>query len=476
MPQIINTNIASLNSQRNLNNSQMALGVALQRLSSGLRINSAKDDAAGLAISERFTSQIRGMNQAARNANDGISLAQTAEGALGEVSNNLQRIRELSVQSANATNSASDRAALQGEVTQLVSEIDRVASQTSFNNVKLLDGTFTSQAFQVGANANQTITVASIASARTTALGQSYSAAINGTATTAAVAAGDLAINGVNVLASSGYTDTNGRTADSAYAIARAINASGTDVTATANSLTVTGGTTDGTTAGTGTITVNGVTTSTITIGAGAATDRANIAQAINAISAASGVTAVDNGTGINFVAADGRNVVHSFTQATGTFTAALVGTAAAGTNRSTVSLTTASTAGITLSGANEANAGFTNNQTQAAALTGVSLSNLSVTTVGGATSALSTIDSALVTINASRAQLGAMQNRFTSTISNLQTASENMSASRSRIQDADFAAETAAMTRGQILQQAGTAILAQANASSNSVMSLLRG
>ena len=476
MPQIINTNIASLNSQRNLNNSQMALGVALQRLSSGLRINSAKDDAAGLAISERFTSQIRGMNQAARNANDGISLAQTAEGALGEVSNNLQRIRELSVQSANATNSASDRAALQGEVTQLVSEIDRVASQTSFNNVKLLDGTFTSQAFQVGANANQTITVASIASARTTALGQSYSAAINGTATTAAVAAGDLAINGVNVLASSGYTDTNGRTADSAYAIARAINASGTDVTATANSLTVTGGTTDGTTAGTGTITVNGVTTSTITIGAGAATDRANIAQAINAISAASGVTAVDNGTGINFVAADGRNVVHSFTQATGTFTAALVGTAAAGTNRSTVSLTTASTAGITLSGANEANAGFTNNQTQAAALTGVSLSNLSVTTVGGATSALSTIDSALVTINASRAQLGAMQNRFTSTISNLQTASENMSASRSRIQDADFAAETAAMTRGQILQQAGTAILAQANASSNSVMTLLRG
>ena len=476
MPQMINTNIASLNSQRNLNNSQMALGVALQRLSSGLRINSAKDDAAGLAISERFTSQIRGMNQAARNANDGISLAQTAEGALGEVSNNLQRVRELAVQSANATNSASDRAALQTEVTQLVSEIDRVATQTSFNSVKLLDGTFNAQAFQVGADANQTITVASIASARTTSLGQSYSAGINGTATTAALASGDLAINGVNVLASSGYTDTNGRTADSAYAIARAINASGTDVTATANSLTVAGGTTDGTTAGTGTITVNGVTTSNITIGAGAATDRANIAQAINAISAASGVTAVDNGTGINFVAADGRNVVHSFTQATGTFTAALVGTAAAGTNRSTVSLTTASTAGITLSGANEANAGFTNNQTQAAALTGVSLSNLSVTTVGGATSALSTIDSALATINASRAQLGAMQNRFASTISNLQTASENMSASRSRIQDADFAAETAAMTRGQILQQAGTAILAQANALPNSVMTLLRG
>ena len=173
MPQIINTNIASLNSQRNLNTSQMSLGTALQRLSSGLRINSAKDDAAGLAISERFTSQIRGLNQATRNANDGISLAQTAEGAMSEVTNNLQRIRELAVQSANATNSASDRTALQNEVTQLLAEIDRVASTTSFNNVKLLDGTFNNQQFQVGSSANQTITMSAITSAfgcaRTTA-------------------------------------------------------------------------------------------------------------------------------------------------------------------------------------------------------------------------------------------------------------------------------------------------------------------
>jgi flagellin len=341
--------------------------------------------------------------------------------------------------------------------------------------VKLLDGTFTSQAFQVGANANETITVASIASTRTTDLGTSYSATINGGVTTAALAAGDLSINGVAVLASSGYADTNGRTADSAYAIARAINASNTGVTATANSLTVSGGTTAGAVGDSGTITINGVTTAAINLGASAPTNRANIASAINAMSAATGVTAVDDGTGIDLVAADGRNVVHSFTQTGGTFDDTTTGLAAAGTTRSTVSLTTTSTAGITLSGANEANAGFTNNQTQAAALTGVSLSNVSVTTASGATSALATIDSALAAINASRAQLGAMQNRFTSTISNLQTASENMTASRSRIQDADFAAETAAMTRGQILQQAGTAILAQANSLPNSVLALLR-
>ena len=169
MPQIINSNIASLNAQRNLNMSQTSLNTSLERLSSGLRINSAKDDAAGLAISERMTSQIRGLNQAVRNANDGISLAQTAEGALGEIGNNLQRIRELAIQSANATNSASDRAALQAEVSQLTSEISRVASQTQFNGLNLLDGSFLSQSFQVGANANQTIDVASIGDARATA-------------------------------------------------------------------------------------------------------------------------------------------------------------------------------------------------------------------------------------------------------------------------------------------------------------------
>ncbi|MHB8913183.1 MAG: flagellin N-terminal helical domain-containing protein, partial [Lysobacter sp.] len=172
----INTNVMSLNAQRNLSSSGAELATSLQRLSSGMRINSAKDDAAGLAISQRFTTQIRGMDQAARNANDGISLSQTAEGAMGEIGNNLQRIRELAVQSRNATNSASDRAALNSEAQQLKAEIDRVAKDTSFNGTRLLDGSFTNQAFQVGANQGETISVASIVNASSAALGTSISA------------------------------------------------------------------------------------------------------------------------------------------------------------------------------------------------------------------------------------------------------------------------------------------------------------
>lgn len=272
MPQVISTNIASLNAQRNLNSSQNALNTSLERLSSGLRINSAKDDAAGLAISERMTAQIRGLNQAARNANDGISLAQTAEGALKEIGNNLQRMRELAVQSVNATNSSTDRAALDKEITALKAEITRVADTTAFNGAKLLDGSFSSQNFQVGANASETI----------------------------------------------GFT---------------------------------------------------------------------NIADSDAAALGASG----------------------------------------------------------------------------------------NVSTVSDASALITAVDTALQTVNGTRADLGAIQNRFSSVVTNLQTTSENLSASRSRIQDADFAAETAALTRGQILQQAGVAMLAQANALPNNVLSLLR-
>jgi flagellin len=271
--QVINTNMLSLNAQRNLSTSQSSLATALQRLSSGLRINSAKDDAAGLAISERFTAQIRGLNQAVRNANDGISLAQTAEGALAEVTNNLQRIRELAVQSANATNSASDRTSLQLEVTQLLEEINRVADQTSFNGTVLLDGSFTGATFQVGANAGDTIAV-------------------------------------------------------------------------------------------------------TVTVDAN---------------------------------------------------TAALFTTAP------------------------------------------------DVTTAANASAAIGAVDTALDSINAARATFGAIQNRFESVIANVSTTAENLTASRSRIRDADFAAETAALTRAQILQQAGVAILAQANAIPQNVLGLLR-
>ncbi len=464
MAQTINTNIASLTAQRTLNMSQSSLTTSLQRLSSGLRINSAKDDAAGLAISERFTAQIRGLIQAARNANDGISLAQTAEGSLKEVSNNLQRIRELSVQSANATNSSSDRVALQTEVGELIAEIDRVAIQTTFNGTKLLDGTFANQSFQVGANAGETINMSMIASARTTDLGAALSATVTGTALTADLSAGDLLVNGVDVGAVTG----------DAKLLASKINSlSGTNVTATANSLTVNGTSMVGA-ALTGTVTVNGVQTASVTTTGTTGTDRGLIVTAINAISAATGVTAVDtgaDGTGVQLVAVDGRNVTHSFA----TLTAAATGLGAAATNRSTVTLTSASSSGISLSGAAEANAGFTDNQTVAATITGTAVSNIDVSSVQGANDALSSIDAALETINSSRATLGAVQNRFESVVSSLQERSENLSAARSRIKDADFAMETANLTRGQILQQAGVAMLAQANQLPQNVLTLLR-
>jgi flagellin len=453
MPQVINMNIASMNAQRNLNQSQSALQTSLQRLSSGLRINSAKDDAAGLAITERFTSQIRGLNQAARNANDAISLSQTAEGALGEISNNLQRIRELAVQSANATNGGSDRAALQNEVSQLVSEIDRVATHTAFNGVNLLDGTFTSQAFQVGANAGQTISISSISSSRTTDLGQSYSASRTSTAVTAALGSGDISVNGVSVGASQAYAG-NGQTADSAYSVALAINQAQNTVTASANATTVAG-----TVAGNGAIAanafqINGVNVGAVADGTTNAGQATNVVNAINAISAASGVTA-------------SRNVAITGTVTNTGLTAA--------TTRGTVSLNTTSQSGITIAGAGVANAGLTATTT-AASLSGTAVSNISVATSSGAATAITSVDAALATVSSARATLGAYQNRFTSTIANLQTAAENLSASRSRIQDADFAAESAQLTRGQILQQAGTAMLAQANALPNNVLSLLRG
>lgn len=480
MAQVINTNISSLNAQRNLNTSQSALATSLQRLSSGLRINSAKDDAAGLAISERFTSQIRGMDQASRNANDGISLAQTAEGALSQIGNNLQRMRELAVQSANATNSQSDRNALQSEVSELTSEIQRVASGAQFNGVNLLDGTFSAQTFQVGANntVNDRITVSSISDSRTSALGASYSAtvtssAVNGTAGTGS----NVQINGANIIATVSDGVSTTAATGSAKAWATAINGSSGTGGVTATAVTNVAGVSQTAAAGTGTITLNGVTTATITQTGTASTDQTAVAAALNAISAATGVTATATGvagTGVTLTAADGRNVtIGAFTQATGTFTSASTGVAAAGTNYGTLTLTTTGTSGITAGGTVAAIGSPT---TTASTQTGTAISNISVASASSALTALSSIDAALTSINSTRASLGAYQNRFASAIASLQTTSENFSASRSRIQDADFAAETASLTRGQILQQAGTAMLAQANGLPNTVLSLLRG
>ena len=466
---VINFNANSLTAQINQSRSQNDLSTAITRLSSGLRINSAKDDAAGLAISERFTAQINGLNQAARNANDGISLAQTAEGALGSIGTNLQRIRQLAVQSANATNSASDRAAMQAETAQLVSEIDRVGQQTDFNGTKLLDGSFSAQQFQVGANAGQTIGISGIANVRSSALGASFSASVTGGATTAALLASDLSINGVGIGASVAGSGNAGQSTDSAYAIAQAINASQGTVRATANATSVTGAAP----AASGAIAansfqVNGVNVGAIAAGGTVAGQGANVAAAINLVSAASGVTAsADATTGaVTLTAADGSNVAVTGTVTNTGLTAA--------TTRGTVSLSSTGAQGITVAGTGVAKAGLTA-ATTAGSMTGTALSIIDISTVAGANAALASVDASLNTVNGERAKLGAIQNRFTSTIANLQTSALNQSAARSRIQDADFAAETANLSRAQVLQQAGTAMIAQANQLPQQVLSLLR-
>ena len=679
MASVINTNIASLNAQHNLSKSGATLQTALERLSSGLRINSAKDDAAGLAISERMTSQINGLNQATRNANDGISLTQTAESAISGMTDNLQRLRELAVQAANSTNSASDRASIQSEVSQLVSEIGRVSSTTEFNGTKLLDGSFSGKTFQVGANANQTIGV-KIENTSTQKLGSTLTSSLTATNNGTAMAAGDLVLNGVTI-GSSVATSDNASTAGgaiSAISKAAAINAlsSQTGVTAKVDT-NVALGAAQTLNVGQGYISINGVGTDLVMIGGqNAAQDRAAVVQAINAKSSLSGVTALDTGlsaTGIQLSAADGRNIVVSlsvnagsvFTSAStglkfdvtsyGNFTlssskeitvsgssnianagvvggvfstqtayastsegsstafvsgdfklngavigasltasdtasstgnaasaiakaaainaissfsgvtatvnanqlngAAMTSTAATGTitinGVTTASFTTttdgtqsrtatinaingisgrtgviavdggtsalgvnlvasdgrnivasfttlsAANTGVTVSAAQYGT--FTLSSTKAFTVsggdtgaslstikmlaagtygsgqTGQSLNSLDVSTVNGANNAISAIDNAINTLNTVRGDLGALQNRFTSTVSNLSSSSDNLNAARSRIRDADFAVETAKLSRGQILQQAGVAMLAQANALPNNVLALLK-
>ncbi len=471
MAQTINTNLSSLTAQRNSNKSQNDLSTAINRLSSGLRINSAKDDAAGLAISERFTAQIRGINQAARNANDGISLAQVAEGGLGSIGSNLQRMRELAVQSANATNSTSDRAALQQEVSQLAAEIDRVATQTQFNGTSLLDGSFAAQQFQVGANAGQTITVSNIGSARTSALGQYAGYALanqsigsaSNTPTASTVTIG-------------GATISLGSIATDARAIANAIKAAnlpGFNVSANATAVAAGAQALTATASGTAIVTVNGLAINVANAVGNATTNRANTVAALNAQSSVTGVVATDTGSGVSLAAADGRNVTVSF--AAGSATAATIadfGLAPAATTGGTLNLGYEAPGGMT--GSVVFAGAFAN--TSAIAATGTSIAALDISSVAGANAALTAVDAALASVNSSRASLGAIQNRFMSTIENLQTSGENLSASRSRIQDADFAAETANLSRAQVLQQAGTAMIAQANQLPQQVLSLLKG
>ena len=500
MASTINTNIASLTAQRNLGMNQTSLNTSIQRLSSGLRINSAKDDAAGLAISERFTSQIRGLNQAVRNAGDGISLAQTAEGALKASGDILQRVRELAVQSANASNSPGDRQALQQEVSQLASELDRISQTTEFNGAKLLNGTFGTKQFQVGANANQTI-VAATANLRTNQYGNNQIAGTGATAqatTTAATAfnsngvvAGTLALNGA--LGSANITVVLN---DSAKITADAINlqTQSTGVTATARTeAQVTFGT-----AGAYTLTLRSDNTAneTVSFSISAITGADGLSNAISAInekSSKTGIVAQLNsaGTGVILGNTSGNNILVGDTaSANGGVTtvqkmardSAGVATTA-GTAQAIVNTTAADavvTGGyITLD--SDKSYSVTATTTTALGAVGTSsstlrkVSDLDVTSFDKATDALKTVDSALSFINGERAKLGALQSRFETSINNLQVTSENLSSSRSRILDADFASETANLSRAQILQQAGTAMVAQANQLPQGVLALLR-
>lgn len=474
MAQFINTNVASLNAQRNLNKSQGMLNQSLQRLSTGLRINSAKDDAAGLAISERFTTQIRGLNQAMRNANDGISLAQTAEGAMGELTNNLQRIRELAVQSANVTNSASDREALDSEVQARIDEIDRISTQTSFNGLRVLDGSIGGATFQVGANVGETITLSLSTSTRSNAIGQI--ATDTGSVTNQALTDG-----GLTIAVGSGDAVSVGVSASaSAKDKADAINSAGVPgLTATAEN-DVSGAFTDITSAATGdtySLEINGETIYNafdIFDDGGGTIDGSDVAAQINSYASRTGVSASFNATSneITLSTVDGRDidVTETVTDNGGGAAGGIVDTVASAAgvvSQGEITLTANDTISMT---GEFAKLGLSN----AIALDNKTLDNVSVGTVSNANDAISRIDAALSTVNNFRADLGAIQNRLESTIFNLQTVSENLSASRGRIQDADFATETANLTKTQILQQAGVAMLAQANAAPQIALSLL--
>jgi flagellin len=500
----VNTNIASLSAQRNLTGSQNDLATSLQRLSSGLRINSAKDDAAGLSISARFEAQIRGLNQGVRNANDGISLAQTAEGALAEVTSNLQRIRELAVQSANATNSAADRATLQSEVSALVAEIDRVASQTSFNNIKLLDGSFNGQTFQVGANSGETVTVSSIVNARSASLGGN-SLTLDGTAVSAVLvstAAGTLLDNAIAGDTFTATTATGGSSGnitlagdEAANEIAALINAasavSGNGITATATNVAyLSDVSADGTvtfTLGSDDLANSGG--SAAISAAVTSTDYSALVSNINANFSSTGIIAeavvmTAGDAGVKLTQVDGKDItITSFNNSAGGGS----GTVDVGKSQTTASntelqdgaaddtariygdVTLTSSQGVITLGSADATLSSTTTSTA------TSLSSLSISTAASASSALATLDAALDTVNSGRGALGAIQNRFESVVASQLVASENLSASKSRIEDADFAAETAALTKAQILQQSGIAMLAQANAIPQNVLALLQ-
>jgi flagellin len=474
----INTNASALNAQRQLNSTTNSLGRSFERLSSGLRINGASDDAAGLSITTRFSAQIRGLNQAVRNSNDGISLAQTAEGALNETTNILQRIRELAVQSANDTNNSNDRASLNAEVDQLKAELNRIAETTNFNGNKVLDGDFLARDIQVGANVGETLSV-SIAGAGTDDLGRQVrlnatSAGgtvqnVNGTT----LSSGNIQIQKagatafVNVRGTVAGDDalSTSKKAGSAIAKAAAINAltETTGVRAIVGETSVTGTIVNAGTLDTGNyITINNEKISGFAVQQNDA-DGA-LRDAINAVSDKTGVTAsLNSESQLVLTAADGRNIHVAATGAT-------IHGHATGVSHAAIELQSKGQFDLKVSAA--ALTGFSSGVY--GVNSGSSMTSVDISSRAGAVKAIDTIDLALEDVSAERAQLGALQNRLESTINNLSTTSENLSASRSRILDADFASETAQLSRNQIIQQAGVSILAQANQQPQVALALL--
>ena len=507
MSLVLNTNIASLNAQNNLSSSQASLSQSLERLSSGLRINSAADDAAGLAISQQFTTQINGTNQAVSNANDAVSEAQTTAGALNTIVNNLQSIRTLAVESANGSNSASDRAALNNQVQQQIAEITQIAQQTTFNGLNVLNGSSGTTVYQVGANVGDTIAVSLQQGVAANQIGQYATGTGSVTAAT---------LTGTNTVQLSDGTSTvtvgptasfvgsqASQSADSAYAKAAAINGSGLQgLTASASTQVIdtnvfsvgqdsTAGTPP-TTASTYDLTINGVAiysgANNVSIASGGLTGSAVAAQ-INQFSAQTGVTASINSSAaagtvgaIVLTAADGSNIsvgqlVTAGTGATGVgFAAAVSGTTVAApvTTRGTVTLTDSKSVSITdIGGGGSAALGFTSGTSTA--LGAASLANQDVLTVLDANKTISSVDAALATVSAFQSQLGAIQNRFTAAVSNLTSTAQNLSQSRSTLQDTNFAAETANLTQSNVLEQAGISVLAQANQQPQLILKLLQ-
>ena len=488
---VINSNISALNAQSSLAKNQIQLSMAMERLSTGSRINSAKDDAAGLAIADRMTTDIRGFAMAMRNANDGISLTQTAEGHLGQITDNLQRIRELAVQAANASNNSNNRTTLDLESDQLVSEINRIAANTSFNNIKLLDGSFTSKSFQIGANnsSSDRLTL-SISSAAASTLGvgsgSSYTTAVTSAAVgSTALASGGLSINNTVVGAAAADGVSFATSSASAIAVANAINgvSGSTGVTATANATAVTGTTVAGhaTALAAGDVIINGLDIGAVAAGATAAVRGGQVAAAINAVSSQTGVIASFNTTtgAVSLNATDGRNITVT-TTANGLAVNTGLGSGGATTvtTRATVSLNSVSSDGITVGGITDAAltaSGLTEAVTTATATVGAGVSNIDLSTTSGAQAALVTLDAAITAVNQSRASLGAYQNRLQFAVSNLQVGSDNTTASRSRILDTDYATETTKLAKSQIISQAATAMLAQANQQPQTVLALLK-